>query len=192
MRVAIFFSVVFIFYGCNDYKIKFTSEEIKDLRECLVKIQNLEKKIDRMTRYQEMSPSFISSDEGISLSYTAIGEEGINFNDRIRHHSNPREVNKLEKISGLSATETLEFKKIVMYIRKRYNINSQSYIIYDPRDFSGIYLYEYIYGDLYLEDPERVGYIAILDEKKVNNKWFSNHFIIEDKKEGGFLVRNTR
>ncbi|MFU1856097.1 hypothetical protein ACK8HY_03665 [Sphingobacterium sp. NGMCC 1.201703] len=98
----------------------------------------------------------------------------------------------MEKLPGLSATETLEFKKIVIYIRKRYNINSQSYIIYDPCDFSGIYLYEYIYGDLYLEDPERVGYIAILDEKKVNNKWFSNHFIIEDKKEGGFLVRNTR
>ncbi|PUV23832.1 MULTISPECIES: hypothetical protein [Sphingobacterium] len=190
MRQVLFFLTGFILYGCSDYKIKYTSEEMRNLQECLIKIEELEKKIDRLTQNQEMYPSFISGDNSISFDYTAIGEDEINFNNRSKNHSNPREITKLVKIPGLSVTETSELKKLITYIQNRYNIHSQSYVIYDPRDFSGVYLYEYIYGDLYTDNPEQVGYITVLNEKKINTKWFSDHFVIEDKKEGLFLVRN--
>jgi len=105
---------------------------------------------------------------------------------------NKQDITSVEIIPDLDIDETLKFKQLINSLCEK-GVCSQEFFNYDydlkiNRSF-GIYLYRYIDIRKGCDNIGCIGYLTLLQDTVLNQKWFKNRFVVEDNIENLYLIR---
>lgn len=194
MKNIIIILNIILFNSCNsqdnlDYKINIDESLI--LKEKITEIEFSLNKVEKAPKYENLSPQFSTNKKNIYLLYSNIN---YSYKDSIiegRYNPNLQNVTFVDKINGIEHDEMIRLKKNIIFLCDK-NICFQEYVLCDPDNQIGFYIYRYVYQEWMLNYPEKIGYIALLNDEIIKSDCFKGNFIILDKLNGLFLITKKK
>lgn len=198
--VYVYFSLLF-FIGCNGkgnlYKLNIKDAKLVE-KEILI-LEKLIVKIPSAPHYENSYPEYTIDVKGrMIITYSNLQYESKDSIVEDRYNPNVQIIDTLENIEGLTTDELYELKKSINYLKNE-DIIKNEYLFNEfiIRDHSNqiikkydcpFFVYPYNVKDWMMENPEKTGYIVVLNKKQLESECFTENFIIKDKKDNIYLI----
>jgi len=200
MDKIIVYAFVFLCIGCtstkNEYVIKV--KDVKRVQENILKEEKILKKISTLNHYENTYPQYDSDSKYIYITYSNIN---YNANDSIlegRYNPNSQRIDTLKHIDNLSNDDIIELKRSIYYLQTE-GITGNEYLSNEfivrkenneiiSSDKCPFFVYPYNVKDWMIENPEKMGYVVVLNKSQVKSKCFVDNYTIQDKKDNLYII----
>lgn len=188
--IAILLSLIFVFSACGDYYYKIKLNNTKDVKEAILMTDSLIKKIDVLSSYEYMYPSFWTSDGSINISYTTLNN---NPNDSIREgRSNTNRQYNIDTCKAMPGLTDYEWSllKNSLNVLKNNGITGNRSALYCNKNKFYFFFYSYFYPNDW-QDMMDLGFLAVLPDSIIESSCFKEKYRITDEKNGLYMIRKV-
>ncbi len=190
-RMLVISLFISLFSCKTKYSIDYNYNEANEVLSLILEIERLEGDIKLKKSYENRMPEYYIDQGGIFFSYSSLNEDSLKMNYGVPDR-NKQNITNIDIIPNLNIVETSKLKDLIIRLCNK-GVCSQEFIPYDY-DVSlnktyGIYLYRYIDVREGCDNMGCIAYLTILTDCELQQKWFTNRFVVEDHIENLYLIR---